>query len=312
MRALVVDPPSRPMLTDFRDPEGTEEHDVIVVRAAALTNLDVANAEGRHYLTPTERPFIVGREAVGTSPNGRRLWFNATSLVSPYGSMTECTLAQAGRGIPVPADVSDVTAAAIGNAGLAAWLPFSWRARLVPGETVLILGATGVTGGIAVSAAKRLGAGHIVAAGRRLAVLERLRDNGADALVRVDDPNLAKALRHAAPDGVDVVIDYVGGAAAEAALTIMKTHGRMVQIGSVLAAGIHIPAQLARRRSLDVLGFAYYHAPLDLQIEAYTELCRLTISGQVQIAPEPYDLEHFDRAWSDVKASSGRRPVIVP
>ena len=312
MRAVIVSPPAPPKLASFPVPESERGHDVIAVRAAALTNLDVANALGHHYLTPQQRPFVVGREAVGISPDGQRLWFNATSLVSPYGAMAEYTLAKVGCGIPVPADISDTIAAAIGNAGLAAWLPLSWRARLRPGETVMILGATGVTGGIAVSAAKHLGAGCIVAAGRRLEALEQLRDVGADVLVRLDDPDLADAVRRAAPDGVDVVLDYLGGAVAEAALAVMNTHGRMVQIGSMLAPGIHLPAQLARRRSLDILGFAYYHAPLDLQIEAYAALCKLLLAGTIRLATMAYGLDDFGHAWSDVKEGSGTRPVIMP
>lgn len=312
MRAVIADPPSSPAYAEFGEPAPHGEAQVIEVLATALTNLDVANAEGRHYLTPDARPFVVGREAVGRTRDGRRAWFNATSLVAPFGSMAERSLARPGDGLPVPDGVPDVLAAAVGNAGLAAWLPLSWRAGLKVGETVLILGATGVTGSIAVTAAKRLGAGRVIAAGRRPDALERTRRLGADATVSLERPDLAAAYREAAGGGVDVVLDYLNGPAAEAALEAMATSGRMVQIGSALAGGIHLPAQTARRASLDVLGFAYYHAPHALQAQAYAELCQLAMAGDIEVEYETLALAAFGQAWSRQKAGSARRFVLVP
>ena len=312
MKAVLANPPATPLYTDFEEPGSSPEAEVVEVLASALTNLDVANAEGRHYLTPQARPFVVGREGVVRTADGRRVWCNATSLVAPFGSMAERTLVRRGAGVAVPEGTPDVLAAAIGNAGLAAWLPLSWRARLQPGETVMILGAAGVTGAIAVTAAKRLGAGRIIAAGRRPQGLERARALGADAVVQLDRADLATGYREAAGYGVDVVLDYLGGAPAEAALGVMALGGRMVQVGSGLATGIHLHAQTARRASLDVLGFAYYHAPIALQAEAYAELCRLALVGEIVLDHELIDLRDFPEAWRRQKAGSKVRLVLAP
>jgi NADPH:quinone reductase-like Zn-dependent oxidoreductase len=149
--------------------------------------------------------------------------------------MAEKTLVRPEYALPVPNDVSDVEAAGVGNAGLAAWLPLSWRGRLRAGEVVLILGATGTSGLIAVFDAKRLGAKRVVAVGRNPEALRRARDLGADATVSLTaDGDLPAAFRDAAGGTVDVVLDYLNGAPAEAALKAMSPVGRMVQIGSIL------------------------------------------------------------------------------
>ena len=310
MKALLADPPHSLRLDDFADPALAPQAEVVQVRAAALTNLDIMIAEGRHYLKPQITPFVVGKEALGIGPDGRRCWYNVVSLIPPYGSMAERTLAVAGSGIPVPAGVDDLVAAALGNAGLAAWLPLSWRARLKRGESVLVLGATGVAGMIAVAAAKALGAGRIIAAGRRADRLALARDLGADETIDLKQEDLGKAFAALVEAPVDVVLDYVNGPPAEAALHVMAPGGRMVQIGSTGAPGIMLNAGLARQRSLDVLGFAYYHTPRALQVEAYGEVCKLAMNNLVGLVVDDYPLDRFGEAWAAQKAGWPSRKVI--
>ena len=282
MQAVLFDGMADPRVVAIERPVGSDGLTTVKVLAAPLTNLDVAVARGRHYFSPKELPAVVGREAIVIDPSGKRMFLNALAMPAPFGSMAEWTAADLAYALPVPDGLSDETAAAIGNAGLAAWLPLSWRARLEPGETVLIVGATGVTGRIAVRAAKLLGAGRVIAVGRNPDVLAQLLEHGADAIVRLGEGDLVAALRHVAEGGVDVVLDYLNGAPADAALRVMATHGRMVQIGSLLAPAISLDAQIARRASLDVLGFAYYHAPIELQADAYRSLCLAAAEGSVR------------------------------
>jgi NADPH:quinone reductase-like Zn-dependent oxidoreductase len=149
------------------------------------------------------------------------------------------------------------------------------RGRLRPSDVVLILGATGTSGLIAALVAKRLGAKRVIAVGRNSEALSHARELGADATVALSaDCNLAAAFRDAAGGTVDVVLDYLNGAPAEAALEVMGPSGRMVQIGSILAPHLRLNSQLARKGSLDVLGFAYYHAPVAQQADAYTTLTK--------------------------------------
>lgn len=171
------------------------------------------------------------------SAGGRRFFLTVNAIPEPFGSMVERTLADLRYSLSVPDGVSDAKAAALGNAGLAAWLPLSWRARLIPGERVLVLGATGTTGKIAVAAAALLGAGG----------------------------------------------DYLNGPVAETALQVVATCARFVQVGSIAGPGTLLPAQLARRTALDLLGFAYYHAPIDEQAAAYAGLCEAVVMGKIKV-----------------------------
>ena len=263
MKAAIVQQGQPPAYGDYPDPATGMDVTVVRLCAAALTNLDIAIASGRHYFSPATYPVLLGRECVATTSEGHRFFFNVKAIPLPYGSMAQSIPVHLPYGLPVPDGVPDVLAAALGNAGLAAWLPLSWRGRLRAGETVLILGATGTCGLIAVAAAKLLGAGRVIAAGRNRAALAECVQLGADAQVSLDGlQDLSAAFGREAPDGVDLVIDYLNGPVAEAALGIMAEGGRMVQVGSVAGPATTLPAQVMRRGGLDVLGFAYYHAPL--------------------------------------------------
>src|SRR5580704_5832258 len=224
----------RPVYASFAEPEAADGSLVVAVRAAALTRLDKAIARRVHYFAMPDGPFVVGREGVARRSDGQRIYFNVNAPVGPFGSMAERTLIDPRFAFPVPDVVADDMAAALGNAGLAAWLAMSWRARLRPGETVLILGATGASGLIAVTAAKRLGAGRVVAAGRNRAALQRATRLGADATVDLAGAaDLAAAYREAAGGSVDVAIDYLSGPPGEAALDVLALHGRLVHVGAM-------------------------------------------------------------------------------
>ncbi|AXB80498.1 zinc-binding alcohol dehydrogenase family protein [Novosphingobium sp. P6W] len=312
MKAVFVDEKRSPQYGDFEEPQPAEGYEVVSVRAAALTNLDIMIAEGRHYFSTDRLPAVVGREAVVRTQDGQRLYLNVNAIPVPFGSMADRTLANLDFALPVPDGIDDATAAAMGNAGLAAWLPLAWRAKMKPGETVLILGATGTSGLIAVASAAALGAGRIIAAGRNRTSLDLARTLGAHETVVLDDADLIAAFRQAAGGDVDIVLDYLNGAPAEAALQVMAVGGRMVQIGNGLASGILLHAQTGRKQSLDVLGFAYYHAPIDEQRAAYRAVCELATNGQASVALETYSLEQFDTALAKHKAKSGKRLVLLP
>jgi NADPH:quinone reductase-like Zn-dependent oxidoreductase len=184
---------------------------------------------------------------------------------------------------------------------------------LRPGETVLILGATGISGLIAVTAAKRLGAGRVIAAGRNRAALARAERLGADAIVDLAAAtDFAAAYREAAGGEVDLVIDYVYGAPAEAALAVLAHHGRLVHIGSLAGPAITVPGATLRRTCCDILGFASYHAPIDVQAKAYAELCRLAAAGEIPLDIETRPLSEIAAAWDAQAARTRRRQVLIP
>lgn len=313
MLAAVMTDGGTPAFESFDDPVARDEAVRVKVSAAALTRVDLAVASGRHYTKPPAGRFVVGREGVGRLADGRRVYFNFKSCLWPYGSMAEHTLADPQCLLEVPDGVSNELAAALGNAGLAAWLPLSWRARMQKGETVLVIGATGLSGLIAVAAARLLGAGRVVAAGRNPAALEKCRALGADATVNLgDSSDLASAYSSAAGRPIDVVLDYLCGPPAEAALEALAEGGRMVHIGSTVATGMTLPGPSLRRTSADILGFAYYHAPIETQQAAYSALCSHAVANHITIDIETLPLSHVREAWDRQLAGSRKRLVLVP
>ena len=157
---------SAPEYGEFPDPADPEPGQVVVeVGAAAIHHLDLLKASGSFYTGPPPLPSVVGTDGAGRLADGRRVYFDET--VAPYGSMGERAVAAEAGLYEITADVDDAVAAALGNTGIGAWMALEWRARLQPGETVLVLGATGAFGGIAIQAARLLGAGRVVAAALR-------------------------------------------------------------------------------------------------------------------------------------------------
>src|ERR1043166_3830989 len=307
-----MDGGERPIYGEFAEPQATAGAQVVEVRAAALSGLDRAIARRLHYLKMPDGPFVVGREGVARDRDGRRIYFNVNAPVGPFGAMAERSLIDPKFSFPVPDGVADDVAAALGNAGLAAWLALSWRARLKPGETVLILGATGVSGLIAVTAAKQLGAGRVIAAGRNHAALARAQRLGADATVDFAAGDLVAAYRDAGGEAVDVVIDNVFGAPGEAALEVLALNGRLVHLGTMAGQTMTLRGGAIRRASADIMGLAYYHAPMDLQAQTYGELCRLAAAGEIEIDVEPHPLSDIAAAWDARAAGNRRRQVLIP
>lgn len=297
---------------DFPFPAEVTGGAVIEMRAAALTNLDIITAEGRHYFSPRQLPAVAGNEGVGTLSSGERRYFPVTSFVHPYGSFAERAVAKPALSLPIPSGISDAHAAALGNAGLAAWLPLSWQANIQPGETVTILGATGATGLIAVAAARMLGAGRIVAAGRNPAALEQASALGANTIVHLDrEADLPGAVNDASAGGTDIILDYLNGPATAAALADLKVGGRLIQIGSALGPTIEISAQLIRKLCVSVMGFGYYHAPIIAQQKAYLALCEAASRGDIPLSFETLPLSRIAEAWERQKTGSGKRQVLM-
>src|SRR3954453_19666823 len=182
MRAAVLHEHGEPpRAADFEEPVERDGHVVADVVAAGVNHLDLLKASGRFYTGPPPLPSVVGSDGVARLGDGRRVFFDTTA--SPHGAIAERTLVSEDHLLEPAEGVDDAVAAALGNSGLAAWTALEWRARLQPGETVLVLGATGAMGNVAVQAAKVLGAGRVVAAAHGGDRLERMRDRGADALV---------------------------------------------------------------------------------------------------------------------------------
>jgi len=228
--------------------------------------------------------------------------------------MAERTLVPGDGLLDLPHGVDDVVAAALGNSALAAWLALTWRGELESGETVLVLGATGACGGIAVQAARILGAGRVVAAGRAGEWLDGLRERGADAVVAVDDAgDLVEALKEAAQGKVDVTIDLLWGEPAVAAMQVAGRFARHVEVGNMAGLELTFPAPLIRSKCLDIRGFSVALPPIELRREAYTRLCEHAAASDLEVEYEAVPLDDIATAWErQQQPSGGPKMVLVP
>jgi len=309
-----------PRYGEFPEPViGDNDGEVIVhVHAASLKPVDKQLASGSHYASSSEVPRVCGSDGVGHLDDGRRVFFGGCR--PPNGAMAQRTVVSQAFTFPIPENVDDETAAALPNPAISAWLSLAHRAKLVRGENVLILGATGVTGRLAVKIAKLLGAARVVAAGRNQQALNTLRDLGADATISLALPatELSEAfVREAGQSGFQVVIDYVWGQPAQAFLTAItrrefvaiQSETRFVQVGESAAPTITLPAAVLRSTALTILGTAGIPAR-DVLAEAFQQVMAYAATRVLQIDTERIPLADIENAWQ--RDQSGRRFVIIP
>ena len=308
-----------PRCEEFAEPAAGKDEAVVRVRAASLKAIDKQLASGSHYASPRELPVVCGTDGVGELEDGTRVFFGGPRR--PYGAMAERTVAPRAFCFPVPPSIDDDTAAALPNPGVSAWLSLTHRAKFAPGETVLILGATGVTGQLAVQIAKLLGAKRVIGAGRNARVLGRLREVGADATIQLDQPgdSLKQAFAREAGDaGFDVVIDYVWGRPTEtllAAITksefaAVTKETRLVQVGESAGPTIALPAAVLRSTALTILGTAGI-PPREVLVDAMQQVMARAARGELRMETERVPLADIERAWQR-QGESGRRIVVIP
>jgi NADPH:quinone reductase-like Zn-dependent oxidoreductase len=314
MRAAILREYGVPEPGDYAEPqvpaEAAGEQAIVDVLAAGLNPVDVAICSGRFYAGPPPLPCIAGREGVGLLGE-RRVYFDGPVL--PYGSMAERALIETRSTYDVPDGVEDGVAVALGISGLAAWLALTWRAALQPGEHVLVLGASGVLGQIAVQAAKRLGAARVVAAARSPEGLERCLELGADAAVRLDGrDDLAQQLADAGEGRLDVVVDPLFGEPFTAAVQAASFGARIVQLGAGAGADATLASPAVRGKMLVIMGHTNFAAPPEIKREAYEHLAALAASGELEIGVDPLGLEDVAEAWARLNAGSHRKIVLVP
>jgi NADPH2:quinone reductase len=307
-----------PRCEQFPEPIAGEGEVLVEVQAASLKPIDKQLASGSHYASPRDLPVVCGSDGVGRLSNGQRVFFGGPR--APYGAMAQRTVVRRAFSFAVPEGVDDETAAALPNPGVSAWLSLAYRAKLAPGENVLILGATGVTGKLAVRIAKLLGAGRVVAAGRNRQVLSTLHQFGADAVIQLDAPakELGEAfVREAGDSGFQVVIDYVWGPPIEAFLAaitkkefaVIRSEVRLVQVGESAGPTVSLAAAALRSTALTILGTAGI-PPRDVLTEALQQVMAHAARGDLRIETEPVPLVDIENAWQ--RDQQGHRLVVTP
>jgi NADPH2:quinone reductase len=257
------------------------------VLAAPLNPLDRAVAAGTFYGGHPPLPFVPGCECVGREPGGRLVWtFGGGLGLSRNGTMAE--RAEPGAVVAeVPDGADPGLAAALGIAGLAGWLPLAWRAPVRESDRVLVLGATGTVGQVAVQAAKLLGAAHVVAAGRDREALERALELGADEAVTLDG-ELGEPT---------YVFDPLCGEPLERAVAVAAPGARIVQLGQSAGPGATLMSAAVRGKQLDLLGFSDFAVPADVLAEHYVQLVRHAVAGRIRLQVDEIGLDGIADAW---------------
>jgi NADPH2:quinone reductase len=311
MRAAVVRRPgATPVLDQFTDPRPGPGVWVGALVAAALNPLDVAFVNDQFPLRRLQPPCVAGYEAVVQRADGTR-WY-VTAPPSPYGTLAERVPVPDPDGFPVPAGLDPALAAALGVAGLAGWLALDYRAHLQPGETVLVLGAGGAAGQLAVQSARVLGAGRVVGAARGKA-LQQAADLGADAVVDLADEQATDAaLGAAAPGGYDVIVDFLWGAAAPHAMNHAKPGARYIQVGNAAGAASTIAGPVLRSKLLTLAGHSLFATPAEVRRSAYAQLARHALDGHLTADLEHTRLEDISGTWEHLKTGAPRKLVVTP
>ncbi|HTI73730.1 MAG TPA: zinc-binding alcohol dehydrogenase family protein [Mycobacterium sp.] len=324
MKAAVVEAWGQPpRYADFTEPSPRDGAVVVTVEASALTNLSRGLMSGNHYASKEiQLPAVAGVDGVARLADGRLVY---TGALPPFGMMAERALINPDAATPLPDNVDPVTAAALPNPGLSAWMSLDYAAAVKPGAHVLVLGATGVTGSVAVQLAKSVfGAQRVVVAGRNPERLRWLRGVGADDVITLGKEDLSARVAEAhAAQPFDAVLDYLWGGPAETTLTALaSSHSaahfhttRFVQIGAMAGPTMNLDAGILRGNGITLTGMGIGSVPFEVLGRARTEglprLLAMLAAGELQIETKQRPLAEVTDAWSGAEPS-GTRVVLTP
>jgi NADPH:quinone reductase-like Zn-dependent oxidoreductase len=319
MRAAVVrsfDHP--PRFEAFDSPQPTGPYEALVdVLAVGLHPRVRTGASGRHYSSSGTLPMIPGVDGIGRLADGQKVYFVVPDDV--WGSMAEQAVVDLRRTIALPDGVDINNIAAAMNPAMSAWVALRRRVPLEPGQSVLVLGATGNAGSMAVQIAKRLGATHVVGAGRNPQRLQELPGLGADAVVVLnDDPALTADRLASAAAEVDIVIDYLWGEpAAMAVMALLSARAdrsramNWIQIGAMAGPTAELPSVALRSANLRIQGNGQGAVSPEAYLAELPSLIEEIEAGTLEVRTRPVPLAQVETIWA-VPDTPGVRVVLVP
>jgi NADPH:quinone reductase-like Zn-dependent oxidoreductase len=315
------------VVTSFAEPPHYQQVEVPQPRTADEVLVDVlaaglhprvrTGAAGAHYTSSGTLPMIPGIDAVGQRPDGKRIYFAAADDVT--GTMADKALAGARRSIELPDDADVAKIAAAMNPAMSSWVALRRRVRLEPGQSVLVLGATGNAGAMAVQVARRLGAGRVIGAGRDLDRLRALSSAGADDLVQLtgDGDATRRALAAAAAEA-DIVLDYLWGTPAQQAITALLTARsdrsralNWIQIGAVAGPAIELPSAALRSANFRLQGSGQGAVSAADYLAELPSLVEEINAGTIAVKANTMPLATVEQAWTQPEVP-GERTVLVP
>ncbi|KRM71171.1 quinone oxidoreductase family protein [Lacticaseibacillus brantae] len=294
---------------EYPAPKPTEQETLIQVQAAALSQRAKSGADGSHYSSKGALPMVPGVDGVGTLPDGQQVYFVAN------GSFAEQVAVRNGFWVPVPAQLDPVKIAGMMNPAMSSWMALQYRAHIQSGQKVMILGATGTAGQMAVQIAKRLGASEVIAVGRNTTKLEALSALGATQLINLSADSAAADLANAGQD-VDIVLDYLWGAVTPLALKAIVPHRlhddqplKWVEIGGSAGTEAMIPAAAFRAVALEMVGSGQGSVGVTNILETLKAIVASEATAPFTFATQTAALADVDHVWSTATKS---RLVFVP
>ncbi|ASU34692.1 quinone oxidoreductase family protein [Mucilaginibacter xinganensis] len=310
-----------PQYVDFAEPTIKNDNEVIVrVKAVAIKHFDKGRATGKHYSAdaPHEGGRVVGGDGVCLLENGTRVYGMGVS-----GMLAEKAIIHKDRIVEIPNGLDDATAAALPNAVIGAAMGLKFRADIQRGDVVLINGATGFTGRVAVQIAKHYGAKKVIVTGRNPQSLDELLMLGADEIVSLTPDGeqfkqQIKAIHLQTP--IDIIVDYLWGDSAEIILAIIKGNGsftnkiRYVSVGSITGDVIRLSAANLRSVNLHLtgsgLGSWSKQQVGQLFTEILPEMFQIAAEGKLKVETNRVKLKDIAQVW-DLAVADGTRLVVT-
>jgi NADPH:quinone reductase-like Zn-dependent oxidoreductase len=304
LKAAIVPQAGRaPVYGDFKEPAPVAGESFVAVTAAALSPVVKARASGTHYSSSGGFPIGVGIDGVGRLHDGSRVHFFLPR--APYGSMAEKVVLPTSHCTIVPDGLDDVTAAAIAIPGMSSWVALKERANFTAGETVLVNGANGTSGRLAVQVAKYLGAKKVIATGRQAGTLQLIKALGADETILLNEHRdaMENAFKEQFAGGVDVVLDYLWGQSAECLLIAGSKAGtdkpiRFIQIGTASGANISLSGAILRSTPIELKGSGLGSVPVNRIVSGIEEVLHAAVACRFQLATKPIPLSEVEQVWS--------------
>lgn len=303
----------------FEEPAAAADEIAVTVSAVGLHQIVKSLAAGKHYGSTGELPFVPGIDGVGKLADGTRVYFGIVR--SPFGSFAEHSLTTRAMYWPAPESLDDATIAAMMNPAMSSWAALTARTQFTTAENVLILGATGVAGQLAVQITKRLGAKRVVAVGRNAESLRECERFGADAVISLlqrREELVSSLRREFAENKIDTVLDYLWGGPAEILLEAISQKGlrhaasriRYLQIGSSAGPTISLPAATLRSSGLEMYGSGFGSVSMERIFQSLVEFLKEAAKEPFQMKVKTAPLRDIESLWN--KQEPGERLVFCP
>jgi NADPH:quinone reductase len=274
-----------PQVDEIDAPAG----ETLEVVAVPLNPVDIAIGTGRFYGGSPDTPYVIGSEAIGRTADGGLVWWR--------GSATAAERAVAGETVEVPEGVGPEDAAVCGIAGVTGWLAVSWRAPVRDDDTVLVLGASGTVGSVALQAAKLLGAKRVIGAARQLEAVPDVADDKVDVSGELPEATL--------------IVDALWGEPLERALAAAAPGARILHLGQSAGPTATFTSAAVRGKMIDLHGHSLFAISHDVVARGFRELCGHVAARRIAASVEPYPLDRVAEAWERQASGSPRAKIVL-